>query len=400
MIVWILAELVVVAVIVFGGVYLYLQLSARRDARRMLGISERAADGDAEGAKALVAGWERRTDRAIPLRRLRVVQGWQDAGDHERALALLENIELPKGRSGRSLRWMAWESKFEALKALGQAERAQAVLEEAINEDPAAPWLLIAAPMDPRLTPRTRSVYARGKPIRDAFMDHRFGEAADMMEALIPRAARNPMARVALPLGYLFLGSAQLAAGRDSVAEASFRAFVERSLDRDAAERRVMEARAGALLSGGRYSEAASVYEALVDETGMPSAYSGLAMCRVRLGEADAAARDLDRAEELGFDRDRARFVRAQILVDQRRSAEAVTLAYEAAGTRPPSDPEAAYTLAYVLATAQHPDAEATLRSYVAMQPDDPDLSPLLDRSAPNGSTWREYLESRRREEG
>lgn len=332
-------------------------------------------------------------DSPNPLGRLRLAAGWSLAGDHHRALGVLDSIEIPGGRAGRYIRRLASEQRFDVLEALGEHERAKRILDDAIEEDPGAPWLLRATSKDQgELT--DGAIVAQGMHVKEAFKGHRFAEAADTHEAVLRRIARNPVARLALPLGHLVLGSAQLSAGRDSAAEASFQEFVKRSSDQDAAEKRVMKARAEALLRSGRISEAAPVYEALVAEEGTADAYAGLAMCLVRLGEVERAARDLDRAEALGFDGDRARFLRAQILVDQGRSEEAVTLAHEAARSRPSSDPQAAYTLAYVLATAQHPDAEATLRTYVTIDPNDPDLDPLLDRPAPNGRTWREHLES------
>jgi hypothetical protein len=103
--------------------------------------------------------------------------------------------------------------------------------------------------------------------------------------------------------------------------------------------------------------------------------------------------RALDTAEEAGYPPGKARFLRCQILVDLGEMSEADRLAREAASERPASDPETVYTLAYVAATAHLPDADATLRRYVELLPNDPDLGPLLERLAPDGRTWRERLE-------
>jgi predicted Zn-dependent protease len=287
---------------------------------------------------------------------------------------------------------MASQVRFVALEALGEKERAARILDETIEEDPAAPWLLATDPKLVKAPSVKRSLVARGMDVKEALKEHRFDDAADMTEVLIRRAGRNPSVRPALPNVYMILGSAQLAAGRDEAADASFRLFVDLSRDRDAAQKRMKLVRAEAVLLGGRISEATAAFEALVDEQGTPEAFAGLAMCRVRQGDADLAARDLDRAIDLGYDDQKARFLRAQILVDQGRLTEAVTLARDVASTRPSSDLQAVYTLAYVLATAQHPDAEAALRRYVAADPNDPDLAPLLQRPAPDGSTWREFL--------
>lgn len=379
---------------VLGCLLLAFLFSTWRDARREVAIAQRALGGDVGGAKALANQWDRGGGPRAPAARLRLAKAWSIAGDHQRALAILDRTQLPSGRMGRPLRRIASELRFDVLEALGEKEQAARVVDEAIEEDPRAPWLAKTGSTDPASSPGKRSVYGQGMLVKDAYRDYRFDEAADMTEAMIHRAARNPLMRPTLPFGYLALGSAQLAAGQDSAAEASFRQFVARSSDRDAAVRLMMKTRAEALLMGGRFQEAASTYEALVAEQGTTDVLAGLAMCHLRVGETERAARDLDRAVDLGYDADKARFLRAQILVDQGRSEEAVILAREAASSRPPLDPQRIYTLAYVLGTAQHPDAEAALRGYVELNPNDPDLASLLDRPAPDGRSWREYLES------
>lgn len=237
-------------------------------------------------------------------------------------------------------------------------------------------------------------MWAQGKLVKDAFKDYRFDEAAELTEALITRAAMGPFKLMGRHFGYLLIGSAQMAAGQDSVAEASFQQFVAKASDQAAAKRLIARTRAEALLKGGRFSEATSAYEAFAVDQPTAEAFAGLAMCHMRVGKTDPAERELDRAVELGYGEDNARFIRAQILADRGRNEEAVTLAREAARSRPPSDLLGTYTLAYVLATTLHPDAEAALRRHMELDPNDPDLPPLLERPAPNGSTWREYLES------
>jgi tetratricopeptide (TPR) repeat protein len=389
-----IVAVLLVALVVVGGYYLAFLAFARRDTGRQVAISDHAMDRDPEGAKALAAEWEREGLPRSPLGRLRLARAWSIAGDHRRALTVLDSVELPGGRVGRPLRRMASQVRFVALEALGEKERAARILDETIEEDPAAPWLLATDPKLVKAPSVKRSLVAQGMDVKEALKEHRFDDAAGMTEVLIRRAGRNPSVRPALPNVYMILGSAQLAAGQDEAADASFRLFVDLSRDRDAAQKRMKLVRAEAVLLGGRISQATAAFEALVDEQGTPEAFAGLAMCRVRQGDADLAARDLDRAIELGYDDQKARFLRAQILVDQGRLTEAVALAREVASSRPSSDLQAVYTLAYVLATAQQPDAEAALRRYVAADPNDPDLAPLLQRPAPDGSTWREFLEA------
>lgn len=384
--------LVVLAVL--GCCFLVFLFKFQRDARREVVIFERALAGDVDEAAALAARWDRGRDPTSPATRLRLARSQWKAGDPHRALEILDGTKLPKGRLARPIRQMALELRFDVLEALGEKEQAASVINQTIDEDPGTPWLLKTGFTSRVPSPASHSLQAQGKLVNDAFKDYRFDEAAELTEAMITMVAKAPSKRMALHFGYLLLGSAQMAAGQDSAAEASFQRYVAKASDREAAERLIVKMRAESLLKGGRFSEATSAYEAFAAEQATADAFVGLAMCHMRAGKTDQAARELDRAVELGYDADKARFIRAQILADQGRADEAVTLAREAASSRPPSDLQGAYTLAYVLATTQHPDAEAALRRHMELDPNDPDLPPLLERPAPDGSTWRVYLDS------
>lgn len=381
------------ALAVLGCCFLIFVFTFQRDARREVVIFERALEGDLDEAAALAARWDKGRGPTTPVARLRLARSQWKAGDPYRALAILDDTKLPKGRLARSIRQMASELRFDVLEALGEQEQAARVINETIDEDPGTPWLLKTGFTRRVPSPASRSLHAQGKLAADAYRDYRFGEAVELTEALINRATRGPLKRPARPLGYLVLGSAQIAAGQDSAAEASFRQFVDEASDRDSAERLVLRTRAESLLKGGRFAEATSAFEVYVAQQPTAEAFVGLAMCHMRLHETERAARELDRAVELGYDEHNARFIRAQILADQGRNEEAFTLAHEAARSRPPSDPLSAYTFAYVFATTLHPDAESALRRHMELVPNDPDLPPLLERPAPNGSTWREYLD-------
>lgn len=387
--------LILVAEIVLALVALYLIaiIYARRASRRMRAILDRLNEGDLQGAKELTARWDRGDRPKNPLTRIRLAAAWSTVGDHERALTVLDRTKIPPGLRGRPLRRMASGLRYTTLKAQGDEERAAWLLRDAMTKDPRAPWVLAATSIDPDASGRqTKNLQALATVIQAAVKDHRFEEAVEMHERFLRRMARNPGARPVLGHAYLRLATYQVAAHRDSAAEVSFQKFLKRSSNRAVAENQVMEARAAGFLLGGRVAEASSAYEAVATE-GRPEGYFGLAMCRVRQGQAERAERDLDTAEELGYPKE-VRFVRAQILADVGKDMEAVTLAREAASERPSSDPTAAYTLAYVLATARRPDAEAELRRYVELCPNDPDLGRLLDRPAPGSGTWRERLEA------
>jgi predicted Zn-dependent protease len=360
----------------------------------MRAIFDRLNEGDLQGAKELVAEWDQGDRPKNPLTRIKLAATWSDLGDHERALAVLDRTKIPAGLRGRPLRRMASGLTYTILTALGEEERAAWLLREAMTEHRRAPWVLAATSTDPGASERQmKNPQALATLAQAAVKNHRFEEAVEMHERLLRRIARSPGARPVLGHAYLRLATYQVAAHRDSAAQVTFQEFLKRSSDRAVAENQVMKARAAGLLLGGRVSEASSVYEVLATK-GKPDAYFGLAMCRLRQGQAEQAERDLERAEALGYRREEVRFVRAQILADLGRDMEAVTLARQAASERPSSDATALYTLSYVLATAQQPDAEAALRRYVALCPNDPDLRRLLDRPVPSGGTWRERLES------
>jgi tetratricopeptide (TPR) repeat protein len=365
---------------------------ARRTARRMVAIWDRLNQGDLQGAKELIAQWDRGDRPKNPIIRIRLAATWSALGDHQRALAVLDGTKIPGGLPARPLRRMASSLRYTTLKAFGEDERAAWLLRDAMTKDPRAPWVLVATSTDLGALRETKNPQALATLIREAVSNYRFEEAVELHERMLRRMARNLGSRPILAHAYASHATYQLAAHQDSAAEASFQESLKRSSDSEVAEKQVMKARAAGFLLGGRISEACSAYEALATK-GNPEAYFGLAMCRLRQGQAQRAERDLDTAEALGYPKERARFVRAQVLADLGRHVDAVTLAREAAGGRPSSDLGAGYTLAYVLVTARQPDAEDALRKYVALCPNDPDLGRLLDRLGPDGGTWRERLQ-------
>jgi tetratricopeptide (TPR) repeat protein len=404
-----LVILVVDIAVVMGGFFLVSRAYARRIIRRSLSIVERAKAGDVEGARSLAEAWDQGDRPRTPFARVNLAKVWAIIGDHRRVLSVIDGTKIPNSKACRPVRRAAAELKYEALRSLGEETRAEWFLRDAAEADPSAPWLatsrLKAALSEGDATAAGSaaadvSVMLRKRPqdpallvilAQEALANHRFAEAADLLERLIARLDR-PTRHPSVQDLYLALGVARQAAGRDTAAEQAFREVVERSSEREIAERKVMFSRAAGLLFVRRLDEAAAVYEALATDDEVGDAFAGLAMCRVRLGNPEGAGDALDRAETLGFDSSKARPVRAQILVDQGRGAEAEQLALDAAGDAATNDPGALYTLAYVRATAHLPDAEGTLRRYVDLQPNDPDLGPLLDRPAPGGLTWEERL--------
>jgi tetratricopeptide (TPR) repeat protein len=408
---WIFLLILVVDIaVVLGGAYLVMRTRARRVARRSAVILRRVRDEDRDGARTLLADWDRGERPKGLFARLSIAEAWSMVGDHQRALSILDTTKLPKGRLGRPFRRIASVLRYRALKGLGEDDRAEWFLRDAATDDPSAPWLVSAmsggAAREDTREPwesMVRNARVRWSPkdamaiaalIQEALRERRFDETVRLSERFLARAARSPTARLMLPEAYLAHGGALLAARRDDEAEIAFETFRGGSSDQSVAEQQVGKVRGEMLLYTGRISEAASAYETVVASREGPDAFAGLAMCRVRLGDLQGASDALDRAEALGFEADKALPIRAQIMVDQGMAREAEDLALRATGGDPTTnDPGSLYTLAYVRATARLPGAEETLRRYAELQPHDPDLGPLLDRSAPDGRTWRQRLE-------
>jgi len=403
--------LIVDIVVVLGGFYLLSKFLSARVIKRSTHIMRLAAEGHTAAARELATAWDRAGGPRSPFARVNLAKVWLVLGEHERALNVLDSTKIPNRRACRPLRRIAAHVRYEVLRALGEHERAEWFLRDQAAIDPTASWLAFsrwetataggdaeataAALGDLRArfgkTPKDEAVLAALA--QDAFTGRRYADAADLLERLVRSLDRPGARRLTRFELYLLLGVAQVAAGRDTAGEESFRAFVDRSSEPEDAERRVLGARAGAYLVTGRLDEATRDYGQLAAEGESADAHVGLAMCVLRRGDPARAACLLDRAEELGNPPEKGRLLRAQILVDLGQVEAADRLTREAAVGRSGSDPELAYTLAYVRATAHLPDADATLRRYVELQPNDPDLPALLDRSAPGGGQWRERLE-------
>lgn len=400
--------LVVDLAVVLGGLYLVFRTRARRVVRRSAAIFRRVMDDDPEEARTLVAEWDRGGRPKDPFARLHIAKAWSMIGEHQRALSVLDSTKVPKGRMGRSLRRKASELRYRSLKGIGENDRADWFLRDAAADDPGAPWLGefssevskadTRQPWESKHERRERWSPRDARAIavlaQEAVRERRFEDAAELHERFLKRVAKDPTARLILPEMYLAHGAALLAASRDEEAEVAFQEYRARSSDPSAAGRQVIKIRAETLLYVGRIAEALSAYKTLVASREGPGALAGVAMCRLRLGDPQGASDAMDRAEVLGLDPDKARPVRAQIMADQGLGAEADELALRAAGgDHATTDPAALYTLAYVRATGNLPGAEETLRRYVELQPNDPDLIPLLERPAPGGRPWRELIE-------
>ncbi len=404
--------LIVDILVVLGGFYLLSKFLSARVIKRSTHILRLATEGHTDAARELATEWDRAARPRSPFARVNLAKVWFVLDEHKRALSVLDATRIPNSRACRPFRRIAAQVRYDALRGLGENERAEWFLRDQAAIDPTAPWLAFsrwetattdgdveaagAALADARALfakhPKDEAVLA--VLAQDAFTGHRYADAADLLERLVHGLDRPGARRLTRFELYLLLGMAQVAVGRDAASDESFRRFVERSSDPADAERQVRGARAGAYLVAGRLDEATRAYEQLIADAESADALVGLAMCRVRLGDPQGASDDLDRAEALGFDPDKALPLRAQITVDRGQGAEAEELALRAAGGDPTTnDPGSLYTLAYVRATAHLPGAEETLRRYAELQPNDPDLAPLLDRPAPGGGTWRERIE-------
>jgi len=314
---------------------------------------------------------------------------------------------MPRGRLCRSVRRSGDQLRHQELLALGRTSEAAWFLRDMEQLDPGARWFASGKLKEARkATDPTKVAQIRHESetlLADrpddlslvlelaslAAEECRFDEAADRIGSMLDRS--RALRRRPPPALYRLLGHLRTAAGDDAGAQEAFDEFVRRSPDEQAARVAANASRAGALLSGGRVTEAAEAAERMTTVSDEPDVQLVVAMCRLRLGDLDAASRALELAERGGSKPRAVSMVRAQLLAD-RGQMEAETLARELVGSDLEADPGAFYTLAYVQATLHHPGAEETLRRYVAFKPLDPDLPSLLDRSAPGGGTWWERL--------
>lgn len=402
--------LVVDVAVVLGGLWLVLRFIGGRIVKRSTHILRLAAEGDKATARALLEEWDRGDRPRAALARVNIAKAWLAVDEPTRAMRVLETTSISKSRRCLPLRRLAAHVRYDTLKALGEDDRAEWFRRDERAKDPTAPWLATSEWLSAyqegdsdraaaaltgvwsALARHPKDEVALAVLAQDAFTAHRYSQGADLLEQLIHRLDRPGSRRLSWPDAYLFLGTARLASGDDAAAEDAFRAFVKTSPKPEDAEIRVRQAKPDALLVGGRPTEASVMYERLTTGEDSAAAYAGLANCSIRLGEPQRAAQQLDRAEDLGYVSRDAKLLRAQILVDLGEVADADRLAHEEAAARPPSDPGALYTLAYVGVIGELPYAEEALRRYIELRIEDPDLPPLLDRPAPDGRTWRDRI--------
>jgi tetratricopeptide (TPR) repeat protein len=209
------------------------------------------------------------------------------------------------------------------------------------------------------------------------------------------RQERRGQAWQAVPYQLLaMLGMLRLVNGDEAGAAIAFSDARARAPDTDDARAEVTRFEADGYLSGLKINEAAAVYETALAIKDDGLSRRSLAECRRRLGELDAATEHLTAARQLGYEEGRIRSIEARVLSDRGQPEEAERLALAAAESAETNDADSMYTLTYVRVMHALPGAAETLRRYVALMPNDPDLPALLDRPHPKGGVWRDALET------
>jgi tetratricopeptide (TPR) repeat protein len=408
------------ALITFGLFMLFGLLFRRRVLRRVRDVERSIWNGDLDDARRKTEQWERGVRRKNAYDRVNIAWAWSRIGDHDRALSTLDGTTTPKGRASRAVRRQADELRYEGLRATERQAEAGWFLNDVVDRDPRAPWLVGARVSSARAsgershleaaveqarsvaTADPKNIQAAWAVLRVATEQNRFAEGAEMLEQIVRQTERNARKnRMGHPPGFyhllVALGTLHVASGSEERAEDAFGTALSRAPDQQAAAQEIVRARAGALFSARRFAEAATAYEGILAEAPDARLFLALAECRHREGDPEAASDALARARDLDPEIQGGRLLEARLLSDAGDVRQAERIALEEAGDEDTTDPLSLYTIAYIRATGHLAGAEATLRRYVDLQPHDQDLGPLLDKPAPGGGSWRERLEVARR---
>jgi tetratricopeptide (TPR) repeat protein len=406
------------ALVLVIGVVLFLVLRYRRvSLQSAADVRASIKAGDLEGARDRAEGWERRVKPKDVLQRVQLAGSWFAIGDHERALTTLSSTKYPpawKGWSFRPLRRQADEIRYRSLLGLGKTMEADWCLNEVVDTDPGAPWLVEVLAEGARRSGDPRRVdaaldharrfvethpgdlYAGHALLTSALERGAFAEAAAALDEMVPKIeakVRGARAVYRSDLSELrsLEGMVRLASGDEEGAEKAFAAALERDHG-EVAIARVAKARADGLFNAHRFEEAADAYEQILSSADDGNALLALIECRRQLGTGGGVAPDLQGARSMGGDEKWAGLLEARLLADEGKGRDAERVALEAAGSDEPVDLTALYTLGYVRATNDLPGAEQTLRRWVVLFPERDDLDDVLDAPVLGGGTWRERI--------
>jgi tetratricopeptide (TPR) repeat protein len=401
----------------FGVLWLYVRLLYfPRIRRRILAVDRARSAGGVDAARGELAVWERHVPKRDYNALIVIARGWHLLGDQERALAALDRIRWPWWYPDRAFRRAADGLRYQVLREAGRNPAADALLNRALDRDPGAPWLETvrfekAIGGEP---PESLAAYERSK--ASALGEHpniellakvasraaalgRFDEAVALTRRLLAElSARERKPGGIVPtaghlrnraLLHAAIGALLQGAGDGSGAEREFEVAAAELRD-DEGRRSLAICRAEGLLYARRFSDAAAAFEGVASGRDDGRGLLELAVCRWQLRDLGGARRALERARELRPDLVSVRRLDAMLLVDEGKRDRAVE-----AIRREEGDPsgDGNFSVAYVRAVLGLPGAERSLRAVAALHAqDDPDVEALLDRTAPDGRTWREHL--------
>lgn len=386
----------------------WIGLKVRRFERLVLGEQ-------LDEARELLGTWERRVRARDDGLRILLASLWADIGDHDRAVRVLEGIEILSIPGSKLVKRGVDAAMYPVLLSAKRVEEADRLFAEASERDPSAPWIVAARLRRAREKGDTDAVRAAVEPARrivaidkrhfDVSRElyitvaamGRFDEASGILELMLASgtlASRAPWLFPGRSRWLVILGWARQSAGDEAGAEGAFVEAVRLAADRQAVERLVMVGRARGLFNAGRYADATLALERVLATTPDPVDRLALGECRRRAGRIDDAFALLREARGEGAEPTETDLLEARLLADVGRGAEAEAIALRGAGGEDVFDPVALGVLAYVRATSASPKAEASVYRWATRYPwlaerDDE----LLDRRAPDGRTWRDHLD-------
>lgn len=402
----------------YGVMWLYSRfLYLPRIQRRILALDRRRASDGTDAVRGDLAVWERRVSKHDANQLIVIARQWEILEDHDRALAALDRIHWAWWVPDRQFHRAADDLRYHVLRASGRDPGADALLNRTIDRDPAAPWLdavrleKAAEAGDPheRLAAyeRAKSAALQERPHMDvvakvASQAIRLGRLDDAV-LLSRRLLSEMQERERWPGGYVrttshlrniaklraAVGALLVGVGDAAGAEREFERAAETLMDQEG-RRDLAVCRAEGLMYARRFDHAEAAFEAIAAEApGDARVLLWLAICRWRLGDPVSARRALERVRELKPDLPSFSGMEAMLLADEGKRDEAQAML---ASSDP--DDEDVFVDAYVRTILGLPGAEGSLRLAVALYPEDePDVAALLDRTAPDGRSWRAHLD-------
>jgi pentatricopeptide repeat protein len=410
---WALVGSIALAILLVG--FVFPRARAHLIGLKVRRIERLSMGGRLDDARAVLAKWEPRVRARHDRLRILIASLWTEVGDHDRAMRVLERVEILPIAGSTLVRRAVDGAMYAALCSAERVGDADRLLVEASGRDPSAPWIVAARLRQAREAndaDTVRSALDQARRIVAIDPSHlhvarelyltvalmgRFEEASEIAERMLPDGSRiawlAPWRFLGLARWLTQLGWARLSSGDDAGAEEAFARAIRIAPDRPAIERLVATARASGWFNARRYGDAERALAAILATAPDPVHLRLLGECHRRAGRFEEAFALLGRAREAGVEPTEADLLEARLLADVGRGAEAEAVALRGAGGEDAFDPDALFSLAYVRVSTGSPEANASVRRWSTRYPWLAEREELLDRRAPDGRTWREVVE-------